>query len=79
MIKMKIEWHFSIPSAPYCGGVWEILVKSAKVALESIMKSHPLTEKLFRGFVIQTESLKNDRPLTHVSAEPRNPEPGKLP
>lgn len=38
-IKMDIEWNFSPPSASYCGGNWDILVKSAKVALESIVKT----------------------------------------
>ncbi len=33
MIKQKIEWHFSPPLVPHFGGVWESLVKSAKVAL----------------------------------------------
>jgi hypothetical protein len=38
MIKQEIEWHFSPPSAPHFGGVWESLVKSAKVALEVITR-----------------------------------------
>ena len=67
--------HFSPPSAPHFGGVWESLVKSAKVALEAIVESRPLTEELLRGFVIQAESLLNGRPLTHVSVDPRDPEP----
>jgi hypothetical protein len=75
MIKQEIEWHFSPPSAPHFGGVWESLVKSAKVALEAIVESRPLTEELLRGFVIQAESLLNGRPLTHVSVDPRDPEP----
>jgi transposase InsO family protein len=67
MVKQEIEWHFSHPSAPHFGGVWESLVRSAKVALEVIVESRPLTEELLRGFVIQAESLLNGRPLTHVS------------
>ncbi|XP_045033882.1 uncharacterized protein LOC123475353 [Daphnia magna] len=67
MVKQEIEWHFSPPLAPHFGGVWESLVKSAKVALEAIVESSPLTEELLRGFVIQAESLLNGRPLTYVS------------
>ncbi|XP_045032123.1 uncharacterized protein LOC116920515 [Daphnia magna] len=75
MVKQEIEWHFSPPLAPHFGGVWESLVKSAKVALEAIVESRPLTEELLRGFVIQAQSLLNGRPLTYVSVDPRNPEP----
>ncbi len=50
-------------------------MKSAKVALEAIVKSRPLTEELLRGYVIQAKSLLNERPLTHVSVDPRDPEP----
>ncbi|XP_045033927.1 uncharacterized protein LOC116933188 [Daphnia magna] len=75
MVKREIEWHFSPPLAPHFGGVWESLVKSAKVALEAIVESRPLTEELLRGFVIQAESLLNERPLTYVSMDPRDPEP----
>nr|CAH0103284.1 unnamed protein product [Daphnia galeata] len=75
IIKQEIEWHFSPPSAPHFGGVWESLMKSAKVALEAIVEFRPLTEEILRGFVIQAESLLNGRPLTHVSVGPRDPEP----
>ncbi|XP_045023468.1 uncharacterized protein LOC123467730 [Daphnia magna] len=75
MVKQEIEWHISPPLAPHFGGVWESLVKSAKVALEAIVESRPLTEELLRGFVIQAESLLNGRPLTYVSVDPRDPEP----
>ncbi|XP_045030397.1 uncharacterized protein LOC123472599 [Daphnia magna] len=75
MVKREIEWHFSPPLAPHFGGVWESFVKSAKVALEAIVESRPLTEDLLRGFVIQAESLLNGRPLTYVSMDPRDPEP----
>lgn len=55
MVKQKVEWHFSPTLAPHFGGVWERLVKSAKVTLEAIVESRPLTEELLRGFVIQAE------------------------
>ncbi len=75
VVKQEIEWHFSPRLAPHFGGIWESLVKSAKVALEAIVESRPLTEELLRGFVIQAESLLNGRPLTYVSVDPRDPEP----
>ncbi|XP_032796143.2 uncharacterized protein LOC116932481 [Daphnia magna] len=71
-VKQEIEWHISPPLAPHFGGVWESLVKSAKVALEAIGESRPLTEELLRGFVIQAESLLNG---TYFSVDPRDPEP----
>ncbi|KZS01359.1 Uncharacterized protein APZ42_002013 [Daphnia magna] len=52
-----------------------IVGQMARVTLEAIVESRPLTEELLRGFVIQAESLLNGRPLTYVSVDPRDPEP----
>jgi len=75
MANKSIEWHFSPPAAPHFGGVWESLVKSAKIALKSIVNSRTLDDEMLITIMIEVESLLNSRPLTHISVDPRDPEP----
>ena len=70
-----IEWHFSPPAAPHFGGVWESLVKSAKRAFSAIAKDASLTDELLLTFMTEAEFLLNNRPLTFLSVDPRDPEP----
>ena len=75
MSRRSVQWHYSPPAAPHFGGVWERLVKSAKIALNSIMDSRPLTDEMLLTILTEVESLLNGRPLTHISVDPRDPEP----
>ena len=75
LAKNNIEWKFSPPAAPHFGGVWESLVKSAKVALNSILDRRSLSDEMFSTIMVEVESLLNGRPLTHVSVDPSDPEP----
>ncbi|MCG8429836.1 MAG: hypothetical protein MJA29_01495, partial [Candidatus Omnitrophica bacterium] len=41
-----IQWYFNPPQAPHHGGAWEILVKSAKRALRSILSNALVTDSV---------------------------------
>ena len=72
---LGIEWHFSPPAAPHFGGVWESLVKSAKIAILSVVNMRSLSDEVLLSVIAEAESLLNSRPLTHISVDPSDPEP----
>ncbi|KFD47687.1 hypothetical protein M513_11478, partial [Trichuris suis] len=75
LAQRRIRWNFSPPAAPHFGGAWERLVRSAKVALRKILNGRAVTDEVLFTVVVEVESLMNSRPLTHVSLDPRDPEP----
>jgi hypothetical protein len=75
MTNNEIEWHFSPPHGPHCGGAWERLVQSAKRALQVKMGIQITTDQVLRTHVAEVMSLLNCRPLTHLSLEPTDPDP----
>jgi hypothetical protein len=64
-----IKWNFNPPAAPHFGGVFEIMVKSAKRALKAIVGDADITDEEFHTFVVEAEGLINSRPLTPPSAD----------
>uniref|UniRef100_A0A5S6Q1B8 Integrase catalytic domain-containing protein n=1 Tax=Trichuris muris TaxID=70415 RepID=A0A5S6Q1B8_TRIMR len=71
----RIQWVFSPPNAPHFGGVWERLVRSAKIALRKILNGRAVTDETLVTAFVEIEGLLNSRPLTHISVDPRDPEP----
>ncbi|XP_057377943.1 uncharacterized protein LOC130699905 [Daphnia carinata] len=71
LARKEIRWHFSPPSAPHFGGVWERLVRSCKDALRAILGQQTVKEETFATVVIEVEAPLNDRPLTYLGADPQ--------
>lgn len=67
-----IKWHFIPPRAPHFGGVWERLIKSAKIAMMAVLKNQLVSESVLRTVIIETEGILNSRPLTYNSADPKD-------
>ena len=67
-----IDWHFSPPASPHFGGAWERLVRSAKTALRIVLKNRTVNDEVLHSAMVGVEALLNDRPLTHVSVDPRD-------
>lgn len=65
-----INWHFSPPSAPHFGGLWEAGVKSVKHHLRRILGESRLTFEEFYTTLCQIEACLNSRPLTAMSSDP---------
>lgn len=68
----NITFHFNPPSAPHFGGLWESAVKSAKHHLHRVLGEHILTLPEFNTLAVQIEAILNSRPLTPLSADPKD-------
>jgi len=66
------NWHFSPPSAPHFGGLWEAAVRSAKRLLTNIVGVHILTYEEFTTVLCRIEAVLNSRPLTPLSTDPHD-------
>ncbi|XP_058817179.1 uncharacterized protein LOC131680486 [Topomyia yanbarensis] len=70
-----IQWHFSPPSAPHFGGLWEAAVRSAKKHLLKAIGENPVSPEDFTTLLVQVEGCLNSRPLTSMSEDPNDLEP----
>ena len=69
----EIEWHFNPPRASHMGGAWERLIRSTRLILRSIVSEQLLNDEQLLTFMAEAEKILNDRPLTPVSSDPRDP------
>ncbi|XP_057379622.1 uncharacterized protein LOC130701716 [Daphnia carinata] len=70
----QIEWRFIPKRAPWYGGFWERLVGLTKEALKKMLGRTRLKFNEFRIIVAEIETILNDRPLTYVSSDLRDPQ-----
>ena len=75
MLLEGIEWHFLPPYAPHMGGVWERLVGSVKSTLKALVTTRLLTDEELLTFLAEAERVVNDRPITKMSGDPKDPTP----
>ncbi|XP_071107331.1 uncharacterized protein [Haliotis cracherodii] len=68
----SVKWLFNPPHAPYFGGVFESLVKSAKRAIYAILSSGDVSDEELMTAFTGAEALLNSRPLTYKSAHPQD-------
>ncbi|XP_071118402.1 uncharacterized protein [Haliotis cracherodii] len=71
----SVKWLFNPPHAPYFGGVFESLVKSAKRAIYAILSSGDVSDEELMTAFTGAEALLNSRPLTNQSAHPQDDVP----
>ena len=69
----EIEWHFNPPNASHMGGAWERLIRATKIILKSLIREQLLNDEQLLTLMTETEKILNDRPLTPVSCDPRDP------
>ena len=55
------------------GGAWERLIRSTRLILRSIVSEQLLNDEQLLTFMAEAEKILNDRPLTPVSSDPRDP------
>ncbi len=70
-----IEWKFNPPSASHMGGAWERQVRTVRRVLSGLTREQLLTDELLSTLMCIAEGIVNNRPLTAVSEDSRDPEP----
>ncbi|XP_026319192.1 uncharacterized protein LOC113229725 [Hyposmocoma kahamanoa] len=70
----RMDWRYIHPGTPDQGGAWERLVWSVKTALSVTLHNRAPKEEILLTLLAEAEYTINARPLTHVSADPAEPE-----
>ncbi|KAJ8364798.1 hypothetical protein SKAU_G00136290 [Synaphobranchus kaupii] len=70
-----IKWTFNPPYGSHHGGVWERLIRIVKKILYSITKEQTLDDESLQTALCEVEAIINDRPITVVSEDAKDPEP----
>ena len=75
LVRLGIEWSFNPPHASHRGGLWERLIRSVRSIPMMLVQQQPLTDECLLTLFAEAERIINNRPLTHVSSDVRDPEP----
>ena len=67
--KLHVEWNFNLEKAPWWGGIFDRMIKSAKRCLKKAIGKNCLTHDELLTLVTEVEAVLNSRPLTYVSSE----------
>ena len=67
-----VSWKWNPPAAPYFGGVFESMIKSAKRAIFAVLGDSEVNDEELETIFIGVESLLNSRPLRAVSVDPND-------
>lgn len=70
-----MEWKFIPPRSPNFGGVWEAGIKSVKQHMKKVLGSSIPTYEEMLTLLKQIEGCLNSRPISPMSADPRDPMP----
>ena len=71
--RRRIEWVFNPPHSSHRGGLWERLIRSTRAILRSLIKQQLLTDEGLTTVLCEVERILNDRPITPVSSDHRDP------
>ena len=68
-IDLKVEWKFNLEKAPWQGGVFEKMIKSAKRCLKRAIGKTSLTYDELLTLVTEVEAVLNSRPLSYITED----------
>ena len=67
--QLNVQWKFNLERAPWWGGIFERMVRSAKRCLKKSIGRNCLFYEELLTLVIEVKAVLNSRPLTYVSSE----------
>ena len=67
--QFNVEWQFNLGKAPWWGGIFERMIKSAKRCLRKSIGRNCLSYDELITLITEVEAVLNSRPLTYVSSE----------
>lgn len=67
--QLRVEWQFNLEKAPWWGGIFERMIKSAKRCLKKSVGKNCLTYDELHTLIVEIEAVLNSRPLTYVASE----------
>ena len=67
--QLRVEWQFNLERAPWWGGIFERMVKSAKRCLKKSVGRNCLSHDELLTLVTEVEAVLNSQPLTYISSE----------
>lgn len=70
-----VVWKFNCPGNPEAGGAWERLVQCVKRVLDITLHEEAPRVETFRALLLEAANVVNSRPMTHVPANPEEPDP----
>jgi len=69
-----VTWKFIPKKAPWFGVFWEHQIGLTKSAIKKVLGRTHISLQVLQTIVVEVEALLNDRPLTYVSDDPKDPE-----
>ena len=75
LTQANIKWVFNPPAASHMGGAWERQIRSIRRILNAVIYNAVLDDERLSTALCEVESIINNRPITSVSADPRDAEP----
>ena len=73
LAQQEISWQFNLSKSPWCGGMYERLIKEIKKTVYKTLGKTHLTFELHEAVVIDIEKHLNNRPLTYVESDEGGP------
>ena len=64
-----IQWIFNPPLSPHFGGVFEVMIKAAKKAMDVIIRRASLHDEELMSVFIEIEGIMNSRPICAISKD----------
>ena len=67
--ELRVEWAFNLEKAPWWGGIFERMIKSAKRCLKKAIGRACLTYDELLTLVTEVEAVLNSRPLSYIAMD----------
>ena len=79
LLLKHIQWEFNPPAASHMGGIWERQIRTVRKVLNAILRNQVLDDERLDTLFCEVEAIVNDRPLTPVSDDLKDPAPLRPP